>query len=259
MRARITGTLEPVTTGRRTSYDPARGIVFTEELESAGENLDGVAQALLLEQVQFEHRPSGRKSKLSYTTTTTPGGVEVPIDTWQVLGNEISEDIKGHPAIVALDEAGTINFQEIQNNVELYRASTGDMDVPYEDGPELQIFNLLVRGVTSYVRGQYVLRHTTNVSNRYNVNVSDQNIEKVYTTAQLVAEITNVSLWVNPCPGRLVYKIQNIEQQIDDSDDIRWGWRKLPSTETTGANNRIDIATEYVLYGWSKLLYEAAT
>ena len=81
MRARITGTLEPVTTGRRTSYDPARGIVFTEELESAGENLDGVAQALLLEQAQFEHRPSGRKSKLSYPTTTTPGGVEVPIDT----------------------------------------------------------------------------------------------------------------------------------------------------------------------------------
>ena len=133
------------------------------------------------------HRPSGRKSKLSYTTTTTPGGVEVPIDTWQVLGNEISEDIKGHPAIVALNDARTINFQEIQHNVDLFRASTGNYSLPYVPGTQSRVIaNLLLHGVTSYVRGQYVLRHTTNVSNRYNVNVADQNIEKVYTTAQLV-------------------------------------------------------------------------
>jgi hypothetical protein len=41
-------------------------------------------------------------------------------------------------------------------------------------------------------------------------------------------------------------------------DDLLWGWRKLPSTETTAANNRVDISTEYWLAAWSKLLYAAA-
>ena len=70
----------------------------------------------------------------------------------------------------------------------------------------------------------------------------------------LIAETTNAGSWVFPLPGRMAYKISNLAAPIVISGYL-WGWRKLPSTETTAAGNRIDITTEYWLEQWSTFIY----
>jgi hypothetical protein len=114
----------------------------------------------------------------------------------------------------------------------------------------------MIHGVTSFPRGQYVLRHTTNISNQYEFALpADDNVEFVYSTAQLLSEVTNSLYWGFPLPPRLETKILSIEIQQASSDDITWGWRKLPSQETTAGGNRIDVSQEYWLGGHSSLIY----
>lgn len=256
----ITGTLMPIVTGRRTNYDPLRGLVEIEDIETAGDNLSGVAQSAIDAQLPFDFTHQRAKARISVTQTTTFGGKEVTSDTWQIVGNEITEDIKRHPTIAALEETGNDSLKDVYDHYDRYTRDPATFTNTLTEGSTAaKLFNLLKRGTNSYLIGQYVLRHTTNVGNGYSVNVADENVECVYTTAQLVAEVSDADLWAFPCPGRLIYKIQNITPQFATDDELRWGWRKLPSTETTAANNRVDISTEYVLYGWSKLLYSAAS
>lgn len=242
------------------TYDPLRGLVEVEDVESAGDNLSGVAQSAIDAQQPFEFSHQASRARLSITQTTTFGGNEVTSDNWQLVGNEITEDIRWHPNVAVLPETGENSIKKVYDTLDAYQRREEAFTNPLTPGSTaMTLFNLLKRGTTSYVIGQYVLRHTTNVGNGYSANISDSNVERVYTTAQLVAEISNANLWRFPCPGRLVYKIQNITPQFTTNDELLWGWRKLPSTETTAANNRVDISTEYVLYGWAKLLYQAAT
>jgi hypothetical protein len=118
------------------------------------------------------------------------------------------------------------------------------------------LFNLLTRGITHYATSQYVLRHTTNVSNVYAANIADAYVEYVYTVAQLLTEIGASGGWTFPCPGRLQYKIQTIPTPAARSNFL-WGWRKLASTEVTSATNRIEISAEYWLGQWGIPPYTA--
>jgi hypothetical protein len=60
-------------------------------------------------------------------------------------------------------------------------------------------------------------------------------------------------------PGRMVYKLQNLVAPTAKTDYI-WGWRKLPSTETTTSGNRVEITTEYWLEQWDiAIAYKAAS
>jgi len=258
MKPIINGTTQPVRTQLRMAFDPTKGFTTTQEWESAGDNLNGLALECLQKRIQFDHIPNGRKSKLVISATGPQTGIpDVPVDTWQVLANEVQKDIKEHPAVVAIIRPFSgPSLSEVLQVVQEYNEGIGGIDSTWFTDTDTAaiLFRLMIHGVTSYALGQYVLRHTTNVNNSYDRNVADLNVERVYTTPQLVAEITDGSSWAFPCPGRLVHKIQDMEIQNTDPD-VTWGWRKLPSTEVTAANNRIDISTEYWLAGWSKLLY----
>ncbi len=113
-----------------------------------------------------------------------------------------------------------------------------------------RFLGLNFRGSTDYQRQQYVLRHTTNVSNRWQTNVSDFNVDYIYSTGSLLSECQNTGLWILPLPARLAFKIGQIPVP-QFRDNYFWGWKKGASTETTAANNRIDISTEFVLEQWS--------
>lgn len=256
MRVIINGSLEPIRTQRRSEFDPQKGITVTEEYESGGDNLNGLAQQCLNQKIQYSHTPSPLKSKLIFSSSGPVSGfAEVPVDTWQLLANEVQRDIKEHPNVLAMESAVPGSLAEVLQAVEEYNAG-GTVDSAWftDSDTAALLFRQLIHGVTSYALGQYVLRHTTNVSNAYNSNVADLGVEFIYTTAQLISEITDPGFWLFPCPGRLEAKINAMEVQVDHAD-FTWGWRKLPSTETTAAGNRIDISTEYWLAGWSRLLY----
>ena len=118
----------------------------------------------------------------------------------------------------------------------------------------------IVRGEDHYAMSSYVLRHTTNVGARSTWNVSDSNVDRIYTKDKLLTECQSTALWTNPLPTRLATKIEALDtNRPSDKTDYLWGWLKRGSTESTEANNRIGVTTEYWLDQWSQHEYATAT
>lgn len=265
MKPIINGNIGPILVSKRLSYSPSRGISETTEYESAGDNLGGIATECIESGVQYEMLQNGRRSRLSFTKEPVVGGdaaTEITTDRWELLANEVSFNIRSHPRVRAMAATGPESVASAEG---YYQTYLEDKTTPPADHAiwtattsEGYLFRLLVNGASAYYSGQYVLRHTTNVSNAYDTNVADLGVEFIYTTAQLISEISSSQYWLQPCPGRLRAKIERIENQGSGAAGFMWGWRKLPSTETTAANNRIDISTEYQLGDWSTFLYSPA-
>lgn len=244
----VSGTLAPVKQSSEISYDPQRGEHLVERWESAGRNLGSIAAGYQALRTAYNFTDSPHKSVIVATLSGPSGGQpEVTTDTWQILANEIQKDLFEHPTAAALGtDVLTAIAAAIDDKKTLAQAGF--------TGNSRTVFELKRNGTTHYALGQYVLRHTTNVSAGYSVNVADFNVERIYTTAQLLAEATNTNSWVYPLPGRLVHKIENLPAPTARSGYL-WGWRKLPSTETTSSGNRIEITTEYWLEQWSTFIY----
>lgn len=242
----VNGTVQPVRQPLKVSYDPQRGLQITIPWESAGNNLGGVAAQYQSQRVAYEWEGSERKSTLIATASGGQLGIpDLTTDTWEILGNEIQKSLLEHPTVEALGRDTIRNIQFFVDNPDL-DPTTGS---PPLTGIALSAYERMIKGATHYALGQYVLRHTTNVSNNYGINVADFNIERIYTTSQLIGETTNANSWIFPMPGRLVYKLQTLAAPAFQSGYL-WGWRKLPSTETTTAGNRVGIVTEYWLEQW---------
>lgn len=169
--------------------------------------------------------------------------VESIIDTWQIAQNELQISSLLNPRnitnvsetdliIIGKFHAGSIEYDTALSSI---TASN-----PYAT----RLLKRIQQGSTHYSTGQYVLRHTTNVGNRTTFNVSDANVDCIYTVSQLISECANSGLWVFPIPPRLITKI-NLLPFPPVRTGYQNGWLKRGSTETTGANNRIDITTEY--------------
>jgi len=258
----IAGTLNPVQKAPVEEFDPQRGFAVRQEYESAGDGLVNTAATLAAQRMSYSFTRSNAVSRIiARTSGGVAGTSDYEIDDWQVLANEIERDVKTHPTFLAMEEAyaGTIGY--VVRDVDLYNQGEAAGSPAPDAGAAAdaaKLFHLLVRGTTHYADTQYVIRHTTNVARDYSQNISDLNVNRIYTTAQLIAECANASSWLYPMPARLVYKITQLPAPASRLKYL-WGWRKLASTETTTANGRIEITTEYWLEQWSTVLYDAAT
>jgi hypothetical protein len=258
----INGSLQPARQPIKVSYDPEHGLHIAVPWESAGNNLGGLALAYQQQRVAYEWEGTDRKSQLIASASGGQLGIpDLSTDSWEILGNEIQKSLTEHPDVLAMEDAypGTIGY--IKRDLDLYEQGLPNGDPAPDPGAfpmASSLYFALKRGATHFALGQYVLRHTTNVSNQYSQNVADFNIERIYTTSQLIAEVTNGN-WTFPMPGRLVYKLQNLAAPTAAGGYL-WGWRKLPSTETTTAGNRVQITTEYWLEQWNvDFIYKLAT
>ncbi len=101
----------------------------------------------------------------------------------------------------------------------------------------------------------YVLRHGTNVSNQYQSNIADFGTGQIYTTAQLLSEVSNSGLWINPLSERLQYKIAHLVSP-PPLNFFTIGWKKSRSNENYSANNRNEIVTLYKYGQWADALYD---
>lgn len=178
-------------------------------------------------------------------------------DTWAVVANELQRGDKQSAAWLALPVA------DQQDIVTQFDAGKKPSETGYAvDSLKHFFFKRMFYNSDSFSTSQYVLRHTTIASPDYAANASDESVESLYTTAQLISEITNSGLWVNPCPGRLVSKIESIpvpaDVNADDANFYVWSWRKLPSTEETQPDGNISINTEYWLGMWPSPHYALA-
>lgn len=199
---------------------------------------------------------------------------EYTLDTWQIVGSSESKSLFAHPSMlqVATPDQITQMRSYLEANVPASSVFTDeqpcgptgiDGPCPGLDAIDLTdlfgtyadfLYELIAGGQSEYRIANYVLRHTTNVSNQWQSNVADFGVNQIYTPAQLLSEISSAALWILPCPARLQYKISNIPS-LPFVENFQWGWLKSPSTETSAANNRVDITTDYALDLWSTIVY----
>ncbi len=240
----------------KTSFDPTRGITTTEVWKMAGgDGLTGLAAKYRALGYQFELDSNPHISTLTVTSPTPQGGEpDVQTDQWQMMCNEINIELYEYAFSLGLSitELATVKRGVADN------AEGSTVDTTSWTANMVQLFKMKIKGVDFVHAGEHVLRHSTNVSANYTNNVSDNNINCIYTNSQLKNEITNGNYWTYPAPARIWTIVMNRPSGDTNGGDLRWGWRKLPSNETTAPNNRIEITTEYWFAGYPYFLYADA-
>jgi len=269
------GTRTPLYQRLRRETSPTTGVLETHEWSGIGD-----VEMLALEQtyiaagfaVTFENRFG--------TFTLTARGIQTggnalanTIDVWEIASDdEIVSSLK-NPRNVAAIPAGYLELiaRALKDGVTIAEASvsleedTGDTYSPIitDSAAAVRLYKRLQTGSDGYLDSKYTLRHTTNVDNRYGINIADLNVNRIYTTAQLLSETQNTSSWVFPLPGRLAYKINALSSDFiaryGTLSNYQWGWLKGASRENTSANNRVNIVTDYKFFNWSTDEYALVT
>lgn len=247
------GTLFPYQQTYTEDFDPTRGIIYKYDFTGFGQTQ--------IRAFQQDFIRAGIACRLTFHNTgrntldVDDSTQQFTLDTWEIVGNEEHVDGLSHPIITAIMPDALI--AQLRSDLD-DNTSPSDLNAALIQGGisaenaaiVTQFYSLQQRGSTEYRRGQYVLRHTTNAPNRWQMNISDVGVDQIYSMAQLLIEAQSTALWAFPLPARLVYKL-NLLPPPQFQTNYLWGWLKSASTETTSANNRINITTEYTLEQWS--------
>lgn len=265
----VKGSWYPQLQLQRAKFDPLRGWSYQYRWKGANQTLmlpvfEDCANAGMACDCTFEKDIA----ILEVSDSTS----EYTIDSWEIHANEEVRDLFSHPDIVqamgdtiGYGQPSTDAFTAIREALAASDTVAQLAALPALAGTEAifdfitEFYQLYQQGTTGFRRQQYVLKHKTNVSNRWSVNIADYGIDQIYSPAQLISEVTNPSLWIFPMPGRLVYKLLNIPIPVDasfiESANYQWGWLKSGSTEITEGLNRVNIETDYVLELWNLDIY----
>jgi hypothetical protein len=246
-KVRINGSLRPIRQPIQVSFDPQHGQQISIPFESAGNNLIGLAQAFQQLRIPYELKPNGKRSTLIAKPTGGQLGIpNVSADEWQLLPNEIQLSINYSPGAMSLSDA---QLKEIADAI-----ADPAKDFAFT-GVQNEVYTRLVSGEASFVTGQPVLHHSTNVWDGFLGNVANINQNRIYTTGQLLAECGPTRGWVYPIPQGIIGAIESIEA-LPFRDGWQVGWRKLPAHLATAAGNRIAITSQYY-YGQFDMFYYA--
>lgn len=215
--------------------------------------------------------------------------LQLTIDRWEVPEPKTEKPRFNHPTMrswlevlaslaggTASTEDKIINYLATLNRGVANNAPTKSVFVSSADGlsgwdslsPDGQnyikrAYQAVLQGQTHYQSSQYSLRHTTNTPNYWSRNVADNNVNRIYTQSQLIAECTDSNLWYFPLPGRLQYKLAasyaDFAAQTPTRANYQIGWLKSASSETTTGRSRNEIQTGFVLDQWPLDVYPLAT
>lgn len=230
--------------------------------------------------------------RLEWATAGGGGGgtgnnnsIEVTTDRWECPEPRFDKPLLQHPTMTAIiialagAESGgdswanrnkiAKNIREAINAAEDFKTSMAAScagwtafaaGVYYE--PLLRLAQMMISGQDSYQSSQYAIRHTTNAPGGWGLNRADVAVNKIYSQAQFLSEVTDSSLWYFPMPGRLQYKLAAAYTAFaalaPSLTGYAVGWLKGPSAESSAANGRVEIQTNYVLDQWSTDIYAQA-
>ena len=275
MQQTVIGVPDPIIQSYVWDYDYQRGWVYHEHWEGRDQQL--------MEQLQQDYVAQGISCRLDFKLgmgilDVLDSTKEWVLDTWQLDGQDEQLPWLNNPIMQEIFNANypqTIGGKLIQPADAmasvLDHLNSGDSQtLAFSDAVIAPMITTYVwymypfaqAGVSAYRNDAeasgYVMRHGTNVSNQYQVNIADFGTGQVYSTAQFLSEISDGGLWINPCPLRLQYKCANLVTPPIRQDWII-GWLKGRSTETFGANNRDNIVTTYTYGQWALGYYYAYT
>lgn len=258
------GTNLPLRESYTREYDPQRGLVYRYVYRNIS--------PARMEALQGDYMRAGVSSTLQIqgdaaTLEVSDSSADVTLDTWQIGGSEFQKSIWNHPTVLSwcgLNAdlpamlAALASSSDEKDPSKILNDHQLDLSAGQKAGL-LPFMRLARSGSTDYAAdaqgGGYVLRHTTNAPGNWGANVADWGVGMIYSTAQLLSEVSSSYYWYVPLPGRLRYKISNIPTPSFIPNNYYWGWRKSRSQESNAAGNRVDITTEYTLELWSTDLY----
>lgn len=248
------------------TWDPNRGQVRSKVWTSiSAAAIDALAAEARFWKQPYRIRSTGTSHTIEIQAVESAEGDPnevMPVDRWEMPANELQKSIWEHNRLLGID-AAMLNAAKrgVDEGLTLDELAENPVfgSVTAEEWDEIaEAFEHAQRQQDHFPVSQYVLRHVTNAPAAYDANIAEVNVERLYTTKQLIAEVTNPVLWENPLPGRLKWKIEHIQAPPERAGFL-WSWRKLASAESTAANGRIEISTEYWLEQWSIWLYDLAT
>jgi hypothetical protein len=272
MRQTVVGSSFPIGQVEVWDYDPVRGWLYRAHIEGRDQQL--------MSALQNDYVAQGIANRLTFELGKGVLDIEDAtqqwvLDNWQLEGN--SEQVAWLSNSLVQQELNSVYPTAVNDNTVTaaqaiaaiaQHLSDGDnQDTAFSDGvldplTTGDIWNFYPHaqaGQTAYENDAdgsgYVLRHGTNVSNQWTVNVADFGVGQIYTTAQLLSEVSDGGLWLNPLSFRMQYKIANLPVPPARAGWIV-GWKKGRSTEQNAANNRNDITTHYEYGQWTTCLYQ---
>jgi len=267
----LRGVVTPLQQWFEANFDPSTGFTFRGEYRGLDFfTMNGLSNYFTQLGMKADFRWDAGIATLAITDPTQ----NVLIDRWELGVDEEKPSIWENPIFQALintqgsaDAAiilakmknageGNIAWADLITDAE-FEAAAGGMSEPQQNQLE-DYLDYYLSGITNFLRGKYRLRLTMNAPARWGANIADFNVEKIYTIAQLLSEVTSRSLWILPLPAYLNWKIQNyVAPDLTATPEYIWGALKTRSGASTAANNRVDITTEYLIDAWTTWLYPA--
>lgn len=255
---------------RRSPYRGQQWVLTYESFASTDPTLPSAAEeGYLLVPLDFsaELEALGPVYRLTVTTPDIPsGGSDGVHNTYfELLGNALQFDLREHPKALSLETTLSASANRIKlitdyiNGADGATAATATAGLTNVNGKlsDAQTLIYLMQqrgGNATFQRSQYVFRCTRVASNRATVDVGYSNVEKILTTAQVIAE-------TGPPAGILAAIADAVTNATptDVPDGYQFGWLKQTPTVTTTADNLLQIVSEYWLESWSTWIYATAT
>lgn len=184
--------------------------------------------------------------RLIVTTPDNPADASNTVisTTYELLGNANQKDIWEHPKALALTEAQRTAVKTAVRAESSASLTTGS--------DSLYLCDLILQGNGSraFQVSQYVYRVTHVVSGRYATQVAFSNVQKIYTTDQMLAELSP--------PATILFSAETIVAQHTSTvpTGYLYGWLKQTPTVNQIAGNKFTITNEWWLEEWSTWIYE---
>ena len=245
----LAGTLGAISKPFRITYDPVRGLSVHGDWECGGsDSVVGYINDFIRTRQAFDAEISPRKSRIVATFTQGANGFGGDAQNhWQLQQNEIQEDIKLHPAFVSLGDTEMDKILKQADSKIADRSFTADMTGISTLGQEF--YFIMTHGYTHYAFSQYAFHWTTYVPFNSTGFRGEGGRESIFTTSQVLS--------IADPPSGIADEMASIPSPFIPSNFI-WGWRRVGSTRTTQAGNRIEIATEFWLALYPTCVYSPA-
>lgn len=171
-------------------------------------------------------------------------------NSYELLGNSLQKDIREHPRVLAL---GLTTINAINTALNAPTPTAAQLSaIGAADSFARTVYESMRKrnGQMAYSVAQYVFRATTYASRRAQIDVALDNVDEIYSAAEVISEsgatsgmaasVLSVSAGTTVAPGHV------------------WGWLKQTPTITNAPGNRVAIQREWWLEQWEEWVYTPA-
>jgi len=218
--------------------------------------------------------------------------IAITMDRWETPEPRVERELLSHPSLISIVSSmvstdtqlfdvlaimrqcatqaqSSVSSQSsekiFRDILEDYLAAQGLSSPPltiYATTAFLRFYHLFANNQTHFQSSQFALRHTTSAPAYWSLNRADINVNRIYSPALFMSEVTDGGLWYLPLPGRLQYKLAAAVTAFSAVTPARSnfmiGWLKAAASEASAPRGNIDIQSSYVLDQWSTDVYPLA-